>query len=181
MFSGSTRRDSLNRRCIKVAHEAAEALGHEATLIDLADFEMPIYNGDWEAENGLPDAARRLKEMIAGSNALVISTPEYNGSFPALLKNTLDWCSRAGGGLDGRAVFEDTKVVLLAATPGPRAGARVLPALTQQMEVLRTIVVAAVGIGKAGEEIETPQTAEQVGEALRKLGDDEEKSPQVAL
>lgn len=169
MFSASTRRASLNRQLIRVAHKSAERLGYEANLIDLTDFDMPIYNGDIETEQGLPDATQRLKTMIAESDALVISTPEYNGSFPALLKNTLDWCSRAGDGIDGRAVFEGTKVVLLAATPGRRGGARVLPALTQQMEVLRTNVLAVVGIGKAGEEIETPETRAKIEAALEKV------------
>ena len=71
--------------------------------------------------------------------------------------------------MDGRAVFEDTKVVILAATPGQRGGARVLPALTQQMEVLRTIVVAAVGIGKAGDEIGSTETTAKIEAALARL------------
>jgi len=171
LFSASTRAASLNRQLIQLAFETAFRLGHEATLIDLNDFEMPIYNGDHESENGLPDAAEALKKRIAATDALIISTPEYNGSYPALLKNTLDWCSRAGDGLDGRAVYEGKKVIVMAASPGPRGGARVLPAITRQMEVLRTIVVGQLGIGEASRNLESDETAKKIETAILSLND----------
>jgi NAD(P)H-dependent FMN reductase len=171
LFSASTRAASLNRRLIQRAYEIAVRLEHEASLIDLNDFEMPFYNGDRESEDGLPDAAEALKTLIAGTDALVISTPEYNGSFPALLKNTLDWCSRAGDGLDGRAVFEGKKVIVMAASPGPRGGARVLPAISRQMEILRTIVVGQLGIGEASKNLDSDETAIKIEAALALLND----------
>ena len=70
LFSGSTRTASLNRQLIRVAHQIALRLAHDATLIDLKDYDMPIYNGDWESDNGLPQAAIDLKKLIAASDAL---------------------------------------------------------------------------------------------------------------
>ena len=124
MFSGSIRAASLNLRLITLAHEIAVELGHEVNLINLGDFDLPIYDGDQEDKDGLPDDVLRLKQMIAETDVLVISTPEYNGFFPGLLKNTLDWCSRAGGGLDGRATYEGKKAIIMAASPGAGGAGR---------------------------------------------------------
>lgn len=171
LFAASTRERSINRQLIRIAHQVAQNLGHEATLIDLKDFEMPFYNGDWESNHGLPPSTVHLKELIANSDALIIATPEYNGSFPALLKNTLDWASRAGGEEDGRAVFAEKQVILMAATPGSRGGPRVLAALSQQMEVLKTNVIAQVGIGEAANKLATGDTRSKIETAIAKLSD----------
>jgi len=169
MFSGSIRTASLNLRLIKRAHEIAVELGHEATLINLGDFDLPLYDGDLEDNDGLPANVLRLKQMISKTDAIVISTPEYNGFFPGLLKNTLDWCSRAGGGLDGRATYEGKKAIIMAASPGGGGGKRVLPRLVEQMEILRTEVVAQVSVGNADEAIDQAETASQIKLALASL------------
>ncbi|MBT6384415.1 MAG: NAD(P)H-dependent oxidoreductase, partial [Alphaproteobacteria bacterium] len=103
------------------------------------------------------------------TDVLVISTPEYNGFFPGLLKNTLDWCSRAGGGLDGRATYEGKKAIIMAASPGAGGGKRVLPRLVEQMEILRTEVVAQVSVGNADEAIDQTETAIKIKQALASL------------
>ena len=169
MFSGSIRTASLNLRLITRAHEIAVELGHEVNLINLGDFDLPIYDGDQEDKDGLPDDVLRLKQMIAETDVLVISTPEYNGFFPGLLKNTLDWCSRAGGGLDGRATYEGKKAIIMAASPGAGGGKRVLPRLVEQMEILRTEVVAQVSVGNADEAIDQTETAIKIKQALASL------------
>jgi chromate reductase, NAD(P)H dehydrogenase (quinone) len=169
MFSGSIRAASLNGRLITRAHEIAAELGHEATLINLGDFDLPLYDGDLEDKDGLPADALRLKQMISEVDALVISSPEYNGFFPGLLKNTLDWCSRAGGGLDGRATYEGKECIVMAASPGAGGGKRVLPRLVEQMEILRTQVVAQVSVGNADEAIDLPETVNQIKQAFVSL------------
>ena len=169
MFSGSIRAAALNLRLITLAHEIAVELGHEVNLINLGDFDLPIYDGDQEDKDGLPDDVLRLKQMIAETDVLVISTPEYNGFFPGLLKNTLDWCSRAGGGLDGRATYEGKKAIIMAASPGAGGGKRVLPRLVEQMEILRTEVVAQVSVGNADEAIDQTETAIKIKQALASL------------
>jgi chromate reductase, NAD(P)H dehydrogenase (quinone) len=169
MFSGSIRTASLNLRLITRAHEIAVELGHEATLINLGDFDLPLYDGDLEDKDGLPEDALGLKQMISETDAIVISTPEYNGFFPGLLKNTLDWCSRAGGGLDGRATYEGKKSIIMAASPGGGGGKRVLPRLVEQMEILRTEVVAQVSVGNAEKAIDAEDTTNDIKRALAAL------------
>ncbi|MCB1883954.1 MAG: NAD(P)H-dependent oxidoreductase [Geminicoccaceae bacterium] len=94
VFAGSRRRASLNRRLARASVPLLEEAGAIVTQADLADYPMPIYDGDAERAEGLPEGARRLKRLMAGHDGFLIASPEYNGSFPPLLKNVLDWCSR---------------------------------------------------------------------------------------
>ncbi|MDP3833149.1 MAG: NAD(P)H-dependent oxidoreductase, partial [Hydrogenophaga sp.] len=89
IFAGSTRAQSHNRRLAQVAAGIARAQGAQVTHIELADFELPLYNADLEAR-GTPAAAIRLKELFHAHPAWVICSPEYNGSYTGLLKNTID-------------------------------------------------------------------------------------------
>lgn len=118
MISGSLRQASLNTQLVR----AAGALWDGDA--DLADLNMPLYNGDDEAETGVPAPAQKLAAQIAGSAAVVISTPEYNQSFPGGLKNALDWVSRT----DGKP-WADKPVALLSAAAGRAGGARAQYAL----------------------------------------------------
>ena len=92
VFAGSTRLQSFNRRLARVAATMAAASGAEVTHIDLAAFDVPMYNADLEAV-GTPRDVMRLKQLTFEHPAWIICTPEYNASYPALLKNTLDWIS----------------------------------------------------------------------------------------
>src|SRR6266436_3540135 len=86
-FCGSSRRDSLNQKLLYTAVLGALDAGAQVSNIRLLDFPLPIYDGDWEAEHGLPERARALKALIAEHQALLIATPEHNGGYTALLKN----------------------------------------------------------------------------------------------
>ncbi|MDE2260506.1 MAG: NAD(P)H-dependent oxidoreductase, partial [Betaproteobacteria bacterium] len=101
VFAGSARRDSLNKKLARVAADAARAGGAEVTLIDLDDYQMPIYHGDLEEQSGLPENARRLKQLFLEHDALMLVSPENNASVSALMKNTLDWLSRQDGDQSG--------------------------------------------------------------------------------
>ena len=94
MFAGSARKASTNKQLATLVASTAKAAGAEVTLIDLKDFEMPIYDGDLEGDTGLPDNAKRLKQLFVEHDGLFIASPEYNSSFSPLLKNALDWISR---------------------------------------------------------------------------------------
>src|SRR5690349_10662962 len=92
-FAGSAREGSLNKKLIKVAAEGARAAGGQVTLIDLRDFPLPMMDIDTEKE-GYPENARKLKDLFLAHDGLLISTPEHNSSYPAQVKNTIDWLSR---------------------------------------------------------------------------------------
>ena len=127
VFAGSTRQGSWNRKLAKVVAAMATASGAEVTHIELADFDVPMYNADLEARATAPDVMR-LKQIAYEHPAWIICTPEYNASYPALLKNTLDWISSP---VKSDAVWKDGfrstrgKVVgMLSASPGALGGLR---------------------------------------------------------
>ncbi len=140
-FSGSTRRDSWNRKLIALAADASRAAGAQTTLIDLADYPLPLYNGDEEARDGLPDNALRLKALFKAHDALLIASPEYNSSIPPLLKNTLDWVSREWQGESGLLPYRNKLAAILAASPGQYGGMRMLPHLRQVLNTLGVLVL----------------------------------------
>jgi NAD(P)H-dependent FMN reductase len=140
-FSGSIRRDSWNRKLIQAAVDAARAAGGEVTLIDLADYPLPLYNGDLEDRDGLPDNALRLKALFKDHDALLISSPEYNSSIPPLLKNAIDWVSREWQGESGLVPYQNKVAAILAASPGTFGGMRMLPHLRQILNTLGVLVL----------------------------------------
>jgi chromate reductase len=140
-FSGSIRRDSWNRKLIQVAVDATRAAGGEVTLIDLADYPLPLYNGDLEDRDGLPDNALRLKALFKEHDALLIASPEYNSSIPPLLKNTIDWVSREWQGESGLVPYQGKVAAILAASPGQFGGMRMLPHLRQILNTLGVLVL----------------------------------------
>jgi chromate reductase len=117
-LNGSSRRGSLNQKLLDQAAEGARASGAEVTSIRLSDFELPIYDADWEAEYGLPKGAQALKALLADRQGLLIATPEHNGGYTALLKNALDWMSRPNGFPSGKVA------ALVSASPGLPGGVK---------------------------------------------------------
>ncbi|TWU25603.1 NADPH-dependent FMN reductase [Bythopirellula polymerisocia] len=123
-FAGSARKESHNKKLVRLAATAAEEAGAEVTLIDLADYPLPIMDEDLEKEQGLPANATKLKELFLESDGLMISCPEYNSSITPLLKNTIDWVSRPVPGEPRLAPYIDKVAVLMAASPGALGGLR---------------------------------------------------------
>ncbi len=140
-FAGSLRRDSWNRKLIHAAVEAARAAGGEVTLIDLADYPLPLMDEDLEARDGLPANAQRLKALFKAHDALLIASPEYNSSVPPLLKNTIDWVSREWQGESGLVPYQNKVAAILAASPGTFGGMRMLPHLRQILNTLGVLVL----------------------------------------
>jgi chromate reductase len=127
VFAGSTRQNSWNRKLAKVVAAMARASGAEVTHIELGDFDVPMYNADLEAR-GTPPDVMKLKELGYAHPAWIICTPEYNASYPALVKNTFDWISSP---VRADPVWSDDfratrgKVVgVLSASPGALGGLR---------------------------------------------------------
>ena len=123
-FAGSARRDSYNKKVVAIAARGAEEAGAEVTLIDLADYPMPIYDGDTEASEGIPKNGMALKELFLAHQGLLISCPEYNSSVTPLLKNTLDWVSRPAAGEGPLAAYQGKVCSLMSASPGALGGLR---------------------------------------------------------
>jgi len=94
-FAGSNRKGSINKKLVQIAASAAEKQGASVTVIDLIDFPMPLFNQDIETEHGLPEKAKEFKKLLVESDGLLIASPEYNSAFSPLLKNVIDWASRA--------------------------------------------------------------------------------------
>ncbi|NOT85612.1 MAG: NAD(P)H-dependent oxidoreductase, partial [Methylococcaceae bacterium] len=94
-FAGSARKDSFNQKLVNIAARGAESVGAAVTVLTLADFEMPLYNADFEASFGLPEKAKAFKQLLIEHDGFLIASPEYNSAFSPLLKNVIDWASRA--------------------------------------------------------------------------------------
>jgi len=118
-FSGSARRESLNKKLLAVVVAAVRAAGGEVTLIDLNDLPLPLYHGDLEDAQGMPANAARLVELITQHPALLVASPEYNSLITPLLKNTIDWCTRAEPN-----PFEGKVAAVVSASPGMFGGVR---------------------------------------------------------
>jgi len=140
-FSGSMRTDSLNKKLVRVAAAAVERAGGEVTHLDLRDLALPLYDGDLEAQSGLPEGARQLKQLMLAHDAFLISSPEYNSSISGVLKNAIDWASRPVPGEPPLVWFSGKIVGLMAASPGGFGGIRALATLRAILENLGSIVI----------------------------------------
>jgi NAD(P)H-dependent FMN reductase len=141
VFAGSARRDSLNRKFARLAAQAVDAAGGRATLLELADYSLPLYHGDLEAAEGLPDNARKLKDIFIAHQGMLIVSPEYNSSIPPLLKNTIDWVSRPLPEQSGYVPFQGKAVALMSASPGALGGMRGLRHLRDVLTELQMIIL----------------------------------------
>ena len=154
VFAGSSRKDSFNKKLARIAARHAREAGGEVTLIDLADYPMPIYDGDFEAEHGVPGNGRELRRLFLEHDALIIASPENNSSVSSLLKNTIDWVSRSVG--DGKGEnsglgpYRGKLAGILSASPAMFGGTRALPHLRQILSGLGvTVLGAQVSIPRA--------------------------------
>ncbi len=141
-FAGSIRRESLNQKLANKASKIAEDKGAEVTVIDLKDFQMPLYDGDLEAEEGLPENAIKLKKLFVDHDGFYIASPEYNSSFSALLKNSLDWISRPHERDEAPLSAFSGKIAAIGSiTPGALGGLRGLVPLRMMLGNIAVHVV----------------------------------------
>jgi NAD(P)H-dependent FMN reductase len=149
VFGASLRAGSYNR---KLARNAAELLGQAfpadaVEWVSFRDFAMPVYDGDLEDASGMPEGGQALVAKLAAADAVVISTPEYNGGIPGALKNAIDWVSRADDN-----PFDGKPLLLLAASPGALGGVRSLWHTRVPLEAMGTVVYPSMfGLPKAGD------------------------------
>ncbi len=124
VMAASLRRGSLNRRLAAAMAAALAEAGADVDHLDMADFRVPVYDGDLEDAEGVPQAARDLGDRMRAAAGFVIVSPEYNGGTPGPLKNLIDWISRPVGEVSGSSAFRDKLVMLLSASPGAIGGLR---------------------------------------------------------
>jgi chromate reductase len=124
-FSGSARAGSFNKMLIAIGVDAARAAGAEVTLLDFREMPLPLYDGDLEEAQGLPDNAKKLKALMREHDGFLISAPEYNSSVTPLLKNAIDWASRQESDSEPALVcYRGKTAALLSASPGGLGGIR---------------------------------------------------------
>lgn len=140
-FAGSTRQDSFNKKVLAIAAEGARNAGAEVTIIDLRDFPMPLYDGDFEKEHGIPENGKKLMDLMIEHHGFLIASPEYNSSVSGVLKNTIDWVSRPVKGMTPLKAFEGKVACLMSASDGALGGLRGLSALRWILGNIKVMVL----------------------------------------
>lgn len=130
----------------------AEGAGATVTTVDLRELALPLYDGDLEASSGLPEGAKRLQALMVSHQGFLIAAPEYNSSITGVLKNAIDWASRAAPGEAPLAAFREKTAALLSASPGALGGLRGLVHLRAILSSLDVLVIPEqFALGKANE------------------------------
>ena len=160
-------RNGINHQLLSSAGRLLEdglVAGAEVEIIDLNEYEMPIYSTEREREDGIPEQARRLYAEIGSADAVIVSFAEHNGSYTSAWKNVFDWVSRID-----MLVFQGKKVAMFAATPGPRGGAGVLGSATMAAPFFGADLVGSLGIPTFHESFDSETGEIRDPEARNKL------------
>jgi NAD(P)H-dependent FMN reductase len=173
-FAGSTRKDSLNKKLLRIAAEGAKDAGAEVTIIDLKDYPMPLYDGDLEAESGIPENALKLKKIFQDHHGFLIASPEYNSGYSAVLKNTIDWISRPSSKDEPMlSAFNGKTATIMAASPGALGGLRGLYQLRELLMNMNVTVLPQMrAVGKAMQEFNDKGEieSESLSSQIKELG-----------
>src|ERR1700724_1221875 len=179
VIPGSLRTGSLNARlAAAAAHQFAQA-GGEGSRPSLADFPLPIYDGDLQTKSGVPKHAVNLKRMIGVHHGILIVTPEYNASVPPLVKNAIDWVSRVQDAHETRGeVFRGRAFAIAAASESRLGGMRALAALRLILSACHaTVIPNQLALSFAGQayddmgRLRHPPDIEALGALVRQLID----------
>jgi NAD(P)H-dependent FMN reductase len=173
-FAGSTRTDSFNKKLVKVAIAGAQSAGAEVKFIDLRDVAMPLYDGDLEADQGIPPGARQFKDLLLAHDGLLISSPEYNSSISGVLKNAIDWASRPVEGEPPLACFAGKVAAIMSASPGALGGLRGLVHLRAILGNIKVLVLPdQLAVGKAHEAFNPDGSLKDLNQqaSIEKLGE----------
>lgn len=144
-FAGSNSTVSINKKLVTFASTLFQ--NDEIEILDLNDFEMPIYKRETEIENGIPQKALDFAEKIDGCDLILLSTPENNGNFPAVFKNLMDWMSR----IKGRKIFNGKPMFLMATSDGGRGGVSVLEIAAKRFPFDGAVVLEVFSLPKFSE------------------------------
>jgi len=154
-FAGSNSINGVNEQLIQAVSKLVTKV--EVEILDLKDYPAGLYGIPEETENGFPQTMVDLKAKLAEADGYIISTPEHNGSLPAVFKNTIDWLS-----CQGRSVFNDNPTVFLSTSPGPRGGLSALTHLAAIMPYQGVKVIGSHAVGSFGEKVQNGELVNQV-------------------
>jgi NAD(P)H-dependent FMN reductase len=168
-FAASSSKKSINKQLVTYAAGLLE--GADVEVLDLNDYELPLFSADKEEELGKPQLAQAFVDKLAASDAIIISFAEHNGTYSAAYKNLFDWCSRINSKL-----FQDKPLVLLSTSPGARGGASVLAAAVNSAPYFGGDVKASLAVPSFYEnfdvglgELKNPDIKNELIEALSLL------------
>lgn len=177
ILPGSLRKGSFNKQLGRAAQAHLVKMGHEVDFVDLKTLEIPLYDGDFESEKGIPPSVTGLEAKIKAAHALVVVSPEYNGGTPGVLKNCLDWISR----VKNHSLAKKPTLVMTA-SPGPAGGLRSSLVTKEFLSNLACLVYPEVlCLGKANEafndrnEIQDPKMNERLLGLLKSFEDYSQK------
>lgn len=162
-FSGSNSSTSINQRLIHASAQLIEGID----IIDLRDYDVPIYSQDIEKATGIPKNIQKLYDLIQGYEKILISLPEHNGLPTVFLKNILDWLSRK----QGQKFLKDKEVVLLSTSPGRNGGASGLAKIQSVFPYWGATVIGTYSLGSFFDKIDENNniTSEEDKSALQKV------------
>ncbi len=176
-FAASNSRASINKQLVTHAANVLKAeidTTVEIQVLDLNDFEMPIYGIDEETANGIPEAAIAFHKAIGEADVLLIAYAEHNGNYSAVFKSIFDWCSRLG-----KKVFQNKPMVIMAAAPGGGGGASVLRIAEGSAGFFGADLRGSLSVGRFAETFDTekgeltdPELSAELRQHLRSLLDD---------
>jgi NAD(P)H-dependent FMN reductase len=138
-FGASSSKNSINKELASYAASCFKDA--EVNVLDLNDFEMPIYSIDREKEDGFPEKAYTFKKYIKECDVIVISFAEHNGAYTAAFKNIFDWISRIE-----KNVWENKPMLLLSTSPGARGGSTVLELAVNKFKRMNSNIIASFSL-----------------------------------
>ena len=165
-IAGSNSQKSINKSLINYTANLLEKVN--VISVDLNDYVLPIYGPDFEAENGIPTAIKRLNDLFDTADGFIVSLAEHNGSYAAVFKNTIDWLSRVN-----MKIWREKPMLLMATSPGGRGGTTVLQSAKAYFPYLGGNVIAEFSLPnfydnfKDGKVIES-NFKKEIREKLRK-------------
>lgn len=168
-FAGSNSRNSINKKLVTYASSLFE--GAEVEILDLNDFELPLYSIDLEKQIGKPELAVKFLEKIASADLLLLSMAEHNGNVSVAFKNIFDWASRGGV-----KVFQQKPMLLMATSNGARGGKSVLEITEKRFPFDGAVVKATFSLPKFSEnfdvekmQISNPEFDQELKQIVQKV------------
>ncbi|HLR49832.1 MAG TPA: NAD(P)H-dependent oxidoreductase [Candidatus Sphingobacterium stercoripullorum] len=169
-FAASNSSNSINKQLVSNVCKYYKGIDDEVVILDLHDFEMPLYSADREIKEGIPEKAYRFREQLDWADLTIISFAEHNGNYSAAYKNVADWSSRIKPG----KIYAGKNMFLLSTSNGIRGGAKVMEIAQERMKIEGANVISTFSLPQfsqnfqAGKGITTPLLRSQLESAIRK-------------